>query len=391
MNLSQDAFNSLIDTLYQTLEDYSVWNRFYDDIATVLDVHIVHMLGIDKAHGALSYSDGTNMPAHGELSYIQNYHFSDPRVPIVLGSEPMSWTHCHEVLDEVFVANDPFYQEFLIPYGLRYMSACKVVDDENAIVIFSTLRRPEQGPLGSDAIDFLNKLMPHVARVCKLSVKNFIYSTQALVGHALINKLRQPVVLTTLKGHVVHANEAAQSLFFDSNIVRIQNNQLTFPGKFAQQFEQECQRLEQLFFINGEVNIDAKAEFSTIKVSSKNTNQNEISIYAFISMLIPQQIMGTFGLRPLVMVFFYHPESTASVDPSLISAAFGLSPAECRIAVMLADGYALKEIAKELDIQFDTVRKQLQSIYQKTSTNRQPELIRLLLNLPSNAFRSINQ
>lgn len=389
MSSLEASFDPLIDILYQTLEDTSAWNRFYDAIAQVVDVEIVHMLGIDKTHGALSYSDGTNMPAHGELAYIQNYHFLDPRVPIVLKSNTMSWTHCHEVLDVNFVTNDPFYQEFLIPYGLRYMSACKVVDDENAIVIFSVLRRPEQGPLGQEAITFLNKLMPHVARVCRLSVKNFIYSTQALVGHALINKLRQPVVLITLKGHVVHANEAANLLFADSSIVTIQQNQLILPGNFAQQFEKECQRLETLFFVNGEVNPDAKAEFSTIKVSAKDAEGKQATIYAFITMLIPQQMMATFGLRPLVMVFFYHPETNTSIDPALLSAAFGLTPAECRIAVMLADGYSLKEIAKELDIQFDTVRKQLQAIYQKTSTNRQPELIRLLLNLPTNAFRSI--
>jgi len=31
----------------------------------------------------------------------------------------------------------------------------------------------------------------------------------------------------------------------------------------------------------------------------------------------------------------------------------------------------------------------LQSIFEKTSTNRQPELIKLLLNLPTNAVQSI--
>lgn len=389
MDISDESFDSLMETLYDALEDSAAWTKFYDAIAEAVDVHIVHMLGIDKNHGALSYSDGTNMPAHGELSYIQNYHFVDPRAPIVFGSETLTWTHCHEVLDEDFVANSPFYQEFLIPYGLRYMSACKVVDDENAIVIFSTLRRPEQGPLASASIAFLNKLMPHVARVCRLSVKNFVYSTQALVGHALINKLRQPVVLTTLKGNVVHANEAANTLFTKSSIVSIRNNQLIFPGHFAKQLENECQRLEALFFIDGQVNLEAKAEFSTIKVSANDALQNEVSIYAFITMLIPQQMMGTFGLRPLVMIFFYHPSSDTTIDPSLLSAAFGLSPAECRIAVLLADGLSLKEIAGELDIQFDTVRKQLQSIYQKTSTKRQPELIRLLLNLPTSAFRAV--
>ncbi|MCB5206493.1 helix-turn-helix transcriptional regulator [Methylovorus mays] len=391
MDLSESSFNQLVDILYQTLEDNTVWKKFFDEVAQAIDVNIVHMLGVDKKHTALSYSDGANMPAHGELTYIQNYHSIDPRVPIVFGTETMKWVHCHQHLDEVFVANNPFYQEFLIPYGLRYMSACKVVDDDNAIIIFSTLRKPEQGPLPDEALSFLDGLMPHLARVCRLTVKNYVYSTQALVGHALINKLRQAVVLATTTGDVVHINEAASTLLRQSSGVYISNNKLQFPFPYDQEFYQVCHRLEQENF-RPPLSAGSKGtEFTTLKVRYTKADGQTDSIYAFITMLIPEQMMGTFGLRPLIMVFFYHPEADTTIDPSLLTAAFGLSPAECRIAIYLAEGCSLKEIARKLDVQFDTIRKQLQSIYHKTSTNRQPELIRLLLNLPSNAFGSLRK
>jgi DNA-binding CsgD family transcriptional regulator len=92
--------------------------------------------------------------------------------------------------------------------------------------------------------------------------------------------------------------------------------------------------------------------------------------------------MGAFGLRPVVMLLFYHPESAPAIDASLLYAMFGLSPVECRIAIQLAEGLSLKEIAAAQGTQHDTVRKQLRSIFEKTSTNRQPELIRLMLHLP---------
>ena len=75
------------------------------------------------------------------------------------------------------------------------------------------------------------------------------------------------------------------------------------------------------------------------------------------------------------------------IDSSMLYAVFGLSPAECRIATLLAEGLSLKQIAEVQGTQHDTVRKQLRSIYQKTATNRQPELIRLLLHLPHNAIQ----
>jgi len=93
-------------------------------------------------------------------------------------------------------------------------------------------------------------------------------------------------------------------------------------------------------------------------------------------------VMGSFGLRPVVMLLFYHPESAPVIDSSLLYAVFGLTPAESRVASLLAEGLSLKEIAVEQGTKHDTVRKQLRSIFQKTSTNRQPELVRLLLHLP---------
>ena len=87
------------------------------------------------------------------------------------------------------------------------------------------------------------------------------------------------------------------------------------------------------------------------------------------------------------MLFFYHPTSAQEIDSALLAAAFGLSHAECRVASLLADGMPLKSIADALGVQYDTVRKQLTSIYQKTATNRQPELVRLLMNLPASAVQ----
>ena len=85
----------------------------------------------------------------------------------------------------------------------------------------------------------------------------------------------------------------------------------------------------------------------------------------------------------VALLTFYHPDSPPIVDPDLLASAFDLTPAECRVACHIAEGRTPKEIAGQTGVQHDTVRKQLQAIYQKTATNRQVDLIRLLLNLPA--------
>ena len=92
--------------------------------------------------------------------------------------------------------------------------------------------------------------------------------------------------------------------------------------------------------------------------------------------------MRTFGIRPLMMLTFYHPDFTPTVDVHLLRRVFHLSVTESQVVLLFIEGYSVKEIAQKHRVESDTIRKQLQSIYKKTSTSRQAELVKLLLNLP---------
>lgn len=386
MDLSDQSFERLVNRLYEALEAPNQWRILYEELSIAIGAKSIHVLGMDKRHGALSYSDGANLPVQGELAYMQKYRFVDPRMAIILQRPVQEWIHCHELLDEEFVANSPFYQEFLIPYDRRYLTACKLVDSAEATLILAVMRGASEGPLPAESVAFLDRLMPHLARACRLGVRNFIYSTQALVGHTLVSKLRQPVILMTSGGEVVHANESALRLLRQTPLVRMDDGMLRLPAPQQEELLNKCMELEKM--LKSEESTGTPARFHTLSIIGKAPDEGgrDERLYTFFSMLAPQDVMGSFGLRPIVMLFFYHPLSTQAIDSDLLYAAFGLTPAECRVATLLAEGLAPKEIADRLGTRFDTVRKQLRAIYQKTSTNRQPDLIRLLLNLPHNAI-----
>lgn len=392
MDLSEQSFHRFIDLVYEAAENPSQWRRFYEALQQAIGVQSIHMLATDKRHGTLSYSDGANMPVEGELAYMQHYRFMDPRVPAILQRCTGEWTHCHEILDEGEVARHPFYQEFLLPYDRRYMSGTKLVDTPEATIIFATLSSTAQGPLSGEALAFMDRLMPHLQRACRIGLQHFVYSTQALVGQLLVNKLRQPVILATPGGEVMHTNEAAQELLRSTPLVRVQDGRLQLPPPHHGELLRHCAEMEQAIKIARADPVaagnPAASAFRSLTITQAGRGDRvQEALYAFFSMLAPQEMMGSFGLRPVVMLIFYHPASAPAIDSGLLYAVFGLTPAECRIATLLAEGLSLKQIAQIQGTQHDTVRKQLRSIYQKTATNRQPELVRLLLHLPHNAVQ----
>lgn len=381
MDLSQARFERALNLIYQTLEDRQAWRQVLECLHEALETRAVHLLAFDGQHGTLSYSDGANMAPQIDMEYIQSFQFIDPRVELMntkLGDE---WLHCHEHFDDAFVAHNRFYQEFLLPHDGRYLTACKLAADPSATVLLAFIRRAASGPLPAEAIAFLDRLRPHLQRACRVGRSHFVYSTEALVGHALVDRLRQPVVLMSSAGEVIHVNEAAEHLLAATTLVRIEHKRLLLPPRYHAEFFERCAALEQT--IRSGDGGGPEQAFNSIHI--KHELDGDEVLYGFFNALLPERVMGTFGVRPLIMLFLYHPSSAQVIDSSLLSAAFGLSHAECRVASLLADGMPLKSIADTLGVQYDTVRKQLMSIYKKTSTNRQPELVRLLLHLPAAA------
>jgi DNA-binding CsgD family transcriptional regulator len=82
---------------------------------------------------------------------------------------------------------------------------------------------------------------------------------------------------------------------------------------------------------------------------------------------------------PVAVLFIGDPERAVDIDPRLLTRLYGLSRAEARVAVLLAKGNRLEQVAEQLGLTYETVRKHLKQIFGKTGTDRQAELVRTLV------------
>lgn len=84
--------------------------------------------------------------------------------------------------------------------------------------------------------------------------------------------------------------------------------------------------------------------------------------------------------RPLVLIKSADFIWPAELD-DLVKNAFGLTQAELEVVRQLCEGASIQSIAEERGVGTKTVRAQLTSIYEKTDTKNQTELVRLALGL----------
>ncbi len=81
-------------------------------------------------------------------------------------------------------------------------------------------------------------------------------------------------------------------------------------------------------------------------------------------------------------MFITDPDQKAPARADTLRTLFRLTPAEVKLATVLLEGKSLSEAANLNQVGRETVRSQLKSIFIKTGTRRQSELIGLLLKVP---------
>ena len=77
------------------------------------------------------------------------------------------------------------------------------------------------------------------------------------------------------------------------------------------------------------------------------------------------------------------PVSRVRVAPDLVQEVLGLSPAETEIAVLLAEGRTLREIAATTGREYSTVRSHLKHMFAKLGSSRQFDVAQAVLALSS--------
>ena len=90
---------------------------------------------------------------------------------------------------------------------------------------------------------------------------------------------------------------------------------------------------------------------------------------------------GSRGWPVAALVLLAEPAHGVGIDPDLAAAVLGLTPMESRVAVMLAEGMSVREIATATQRKQSTIRFHVKRTFAKLGLKRQAELVRLVLSL----------
>jgi DNA-binding CsgD family transcriptional regulator len=178
-----------------------------------------------------------------------------------------------------------------------------------------------------------------------------------------LNAIQQPAVAIDRSGCVIDTNPLAEALFDDHIRISIKDRRLHIGDAEARS------ALEILYS-----RLRTASDLTPLPCEPIVVRRRDNGPIILRTLPAPADALGARALMTLTPV-----APRPGPQATLLAGVFGLSPAEARLASIIAEGRNPEHAAKELGIRTATVRNQLKSIFSKTSTCRQSELVALLL------------
>jgi DNA-binding CsgD family transcriptional regulator len=257
-----------------------------------------------------------------------------------------------------------FYTELLAPRGFSWFAAIRF--RAGAAPWGLTIQRTtKEGPFAVKDKRALGLLSQRLTEVATLSAAVGRIALSSAVN--ALNAIRQPALAIDRLGFVLDANAGAEGLF-DSDI-RITSRRLVVHDAEA---KSGLQKLTDRLRITPDT---ATLPCDPIVVRRREKRP------VIVRVLPVHGAARTPFLGARVILTLIPLEPHPGPDAATLVKAFGLTSAEVRVASIIARGLSPEQAAEELGVTRVTVRNQVKSIFGKTDTHRQSELVALLSRL----------
>ncbi|MBL8658580.1 MAG: helix-turn-helix transcriptional regulator [Rhodospirillales bacterium] len=372
----------MTDTLLRTISafcdasaDPALWPAALAQLAeaTDADAAFVAEHGFGGAPGHIAQASGIDAEQRATYPASAQALSAWLRQDDVAKSKPVAWEGEEVEVDGTPLSRSAFTLNWLQGQGLHHVLLGVAPSPAGLVDLVVVARSRRRGRFRADAKARFTTLMPHLRQ--RLAVVESRRSAKGAQSAALIalEGVALGVALIRADGGVVFANAAANAVINNGDILSLSNGALSLgqPGRRGR-FRELLTRLAAM------VRDGEQSGVQAVSVP-RPSHQRPVSLLVW-----PLPYAAEAGPdEPVAIVFIGDPEHPGEIEARRLCDLYGLSRAEARVAALLAQGHRLDETAKILGVAYETVRKHLKQIFSKTGTDRQAELVRMLVGGPA--------
>ena len=372
----EDDFHRMVVSIHDATFNDAVWPQaaaLIDETCGILG----HQLVVGEGFGedaqiymARFYNRGQRREDFERL-YYGEYYAADERLPRVRLLPNSKIVH----IDELFTAEERrtsrVYNEAL-PLSVSQDSLNVRMDGPDGCRIGMALGNPiSRNGWESSQLETIQRLLPHICQ--SVRVRQALHNAEAygaslsqLLGNSLIG-----VIHLGRRGSLLEMNDRARALLRQGDGLFDQG------GHLHARLPADEARLQRLLVSALPVDdLPATSGSMTVRRSSR---AQRLTLHVMPASGYP---LGYELWRVAAVVLIVEPGDHSHVDSGLVATFLGLTPAEGRVAALLARGHTVQNIASLTGTKESSVRSHMKRIYSKRGISRQADLIRLVLSIP---------
>lgn len=220
-------------------------------------------------------------------------------------------------------------------------------------------------------VEDFTPLLPQVRNSLLLREKFIALVNQHRTIEGLLNSLTTPSLLVDGRGVVVECNLAAERLFADSRSLSLVR------GRLSTGFAEEDKRIREAVGKGVSLARTCPGEAGQpqrVQISRASSNRP----YSLMIYPLPRNA-SCLDLEVAAVIYIADPEKLREADVAGLADFYGLTKSEQLLCQQLLCGLSLIEAAKALRITQGTARQRLKTVFRKTDTGSQADLIRLMM------------
>ncbi len=282
-----------------------------------------------------------------------------------------------------------FYQDFLKPHGMEWMITTALFDgrhDPDTPATHMTFtRHPQQRAFEADQPALLELLAPHVRRALKMHWQlTQIHLREAMHASAL-DQLGCGLILLGQDGGVMYVNEAAEKMIRAGDGLSLRAGRLHAATPHDQDALNRLIR-EACIGLGGSLCLQRNSTGE----NTTHTLPTGKRVYSLTASPLREDALTSAykaslnSIGPRAMLLVQDPERNR-YKPGLeqFAAMHHITQAELRVLSLLMQDKSPKQIAEQLGVGIRTIRTQLSSLYTKTGSRNQRELIAQVMRIGS--------
>jgi len=367
--------SSLVGAIYDAALDPALWPGVLAESARFVGGLSAGLFFVDaNSKSGNIYYDGGGIDPHYQQLYLDTYIKLDPFMTGHVLAEIGEPVAADEIMPPVEVVETRFYKEWVRPQQLRDFVTAVLEKSATSAAFFGVHRHQRHGPADDEMRRRMRLIIPHIRRAALIGRVIDLKRTEAATLVDLLDGISAGMFLVTASGRIVHTNASGHAMLAQRSLLRADGGRLTADDADADR------ALGEVFAMadGGDAAVGLKG--IAVPLTARDGGRHVAHVLPLTS---GARRRAGAAYAAVAAVFVQKAPLDTPSPHEVIGKHYRLTPTELRVLFAIVQVGGVPEAAEALGIAESTVKTHLRRLFDKTGTDRQADLVKLVASYTS--------